>query len=180
MVKYLIAVFLSLVLIGTTACQPKTDQTGTVSGDMIQVVAAENFWGSIAAQLGGTHVNVISIVTDPNADPHEFETNTADALDFAHANYVILNGAGYDTWGQKLLAANLSNGRKVLDVADLLGKTEGDNPHFWYDPDYVQQVVNQITGDYQSLAPADAAYFSTQQTALDNALTSYRQLIQSI
>ena len=91
MVKYLIAVFLSLVLIGTTACQPKTGQTGKVSGGVIQVVAAENFWGSIAAQLGGTHVNVISIVTDPNADPHEFETNTADALDFAHANYVILN-----------------------------------------------------------------------------------------
>jgi zinc/manganese transport system substrate-binding protein len=180
MVKYLIATFLSLVLIGTTACQSKTGQTVTVSGGVIQVVAAENFWGSIAAQLGGTHVNVISIVTDPNADPHEFETNTADALDFAHANYVILNGAGYDTWGQKLLAANPSNGRKVLNVADLLGKTEGDNPHFWYDPDYVQQVINQITGDYQVLDPADATYFSTQQTTLENALTPYRQLIQSI
>jgi len=180
MVKYLIAVFLSLVLIGTPACQSKVDQTGPVTGGVIQVVAAENFWGSIAAQLGGTHINVISIVTDPNADPHEFETNTADALDFAHANYVILNGAGYDTWGQKLLAANPSNGRKVLNVADLLGKTEGDNPHFWYDPDYVQQVINQITGDYQSLDPADAAYFSAQQTALENALTPYRQLIQVI
>jgi zinc/manganese transport system substrate-binding protein len=180
MVKYLIAVFLSLVLIGTTACQSKTGQTGTVSDGVIQVVAAENFWGNIAAQLGGTHVDVISIVTDPNADPHEFETNTADALDFAHASYVILNGAGYDTWGQKLLAANPSNGRKVLNVADLLGKTEGDNPHFWYDPDYVQQVINQITGDYQVLDPADATYFSTQQTTLENALTPYRQLIQSI
>jgi zinc/manganese transport system substrate-binding protein len=180
MVKYLIAAFMSLVLISTTACQSKTGQTGTVSDGVIQVVAAENFWGNIAAQLGGTHVKVISIVTDPNADPHEFETNTADALDFAHANYVILNGAGYDTWGQKLLAANPSNGRKVLNVADLLAKTEGDNPHFWYDPDYVQQVINQITGDYQSLDPADAAYFSAQQTALENALTPYRQLIQVI
>jgi zinc/manganese transport system substrate-binding protein len=178
--KYLIAAFLSLVLIGITACQPKTGQTGTVSGGVIRVVAAENFWGSIAAQLGGTHVNVISIVTDPNADPHEFETNTGDALDFAHANYVILNGAGYDAWGQKLLAANPSNGRRVLNVADLLGKTEGDNPHFWYDPDYVQQVINQITGDYQSLDPVDTAYFSAQQTELENALTPYRQLIQSI
>jgi zinc/manganese transport system substrate-binding protein len=147
---------------------------------VIQVVAAENFWGSIAAQLGGSHVNVISIVTDPNADPHEFETNTSDALDFAHANYVILNGAGYDTWGQKLLAANPSIGRNVLNVADLLGKMEGDNPHFWYNPDYLQQVIIQITGDYQSLDPADAAYFSTQQTVLENALMPYRQLIQSI
>ncbi len=180
MVKYLMAVFLSLILIGTAACQPGTGQTGIVSGGVIQVLAAENFWGSIAAQLGGTHVKVISIVTDPNADPHEFETNTADALDFAHANYVILNGAGYDTWGQKLLAANPSNGRKVLNVADLLGKAEGDNPHFWYDPDYVQQVIIQITGDYQSLDPADAAYFSAQQTALENALTPYLELIKSI
>ena len=180
MVKYLIATFLSLVLICTTACQSKTGQTDTVSCGVIQVVAAENFWGSIATQLGGSHVNVISIVTDPNGDPHEFETNTADALDFAHANYVILNGAGYDTWGQKLLAANPSNGRNVLNVADLLGKMEGDNPHFWYNPDYVQQVIIQITGDYQSLDPADAAYFSTQQTILENALMPYRQLIQSI
>jgi zinc/manganese transport system substrate-binding protein len=180
MVKYLMAVLMSLVLICTAACQHKTGQTGTVSGGVIQAVAAENFWGSIAAQLGGTHVNVISIVTDPNADPHEFETNIADALDFAHADYVILNGAGYDTWGQKLLAANPSNGRKVLNVADLLGKTEGDNPHFWYDPDYVQQVINQITGDYQSQDPADAAYFRTQQMVLENALAPYRQLIQTI
>ena len=180
MVKYLIAAFLSLVLIGTTACQPKIGQTDTVTGGVIQVVAAENFWGSIATQLGGTHVNVISIVTDPNADPHEFETNTADALDFAHANYVILNGAGYDTWGQKLVAANPSNGRKLLNVADLLGKTVGDNPHFWYDPDDVQQVINQITSDFQLLDPADAVYFSAQQMALENALTPYRQLIQSI
>jgi zinc/manganese transport system substrate-binding protein len=144
------------------------------------VVAGENFWGSIAAQLGGIHANVISIVTDPNADPHEFETNTADALDFAHANYVILNGAGYDTWGQKLLNANPSNGRKVLNVADLLGKIEGDNPHFWYNPGYVEQVIQQITTDYQSIDPTDAAYFSRQQTALENALIPYQQLITSI
>jgi len=178
--KYLIAAFLSLVLIGTTACQPKTSKTSQVSNGVIQVVAAENFWGSIAAQLGGTHVNVISIVTDPNADPHEFETNTSDALDFAHADYVILNGAGYDDWGQKLLDANPANGRKVLDVADLLRKAAGDNPHFWYDPDYVQQVINQITVDYQSLDPADAAYFNQQQTALESALAPYQQMIQAI
>jgi zinc/manganese transport system substrate-binding protein len=180
MFKYFITAVLSLVLIGATACQPKTSKTSQVSNGVIQVAAAENFWGSIAAQLGGAHVNVISIVTDPNADPHEFETSTADALDFAHANYVILNGAGYDDWGQKLLAANPSNGRKVLNVADLLGKAAGDNPHFWYDSDYVQQVINQITVDYQSLDPADAAYFSAQQTALENALKPYRQLIQTI
>src|ERR1700758_2438708 len=44
-----------------------------------QVVAGENFWGSLMSQLGGTHVQVLSIVTDPNADPHEYESNSVDA-----------------------------------------------------------------------------------------------------
>ena len=185
MAKYLIASFITLVLLSAVACRTNagistTSQGITISGGVIQVVAGENFWGSIAAQLGGVHASVISIVTDFNADPHEFETNTADALDFAHANYVILNGAGYDTWGQKLLDANPSTGRKVLNVADLLGKTEGDNPHFWYDPDYVQQVIKEITVNYKSLDPVDAAYFNQQQNTLENALIPYQQLIASL
>src|SRR3979409_441397 len=84
---------------------------------VINVVAGENFWGSIAAQLGGSKVSVHSVVTDPNADPHEYESSTSDARAFAEADFVILNGAGYDDWGQKLLAANSSSHRKVLDIA---------------------------------------------------------------
>ena len=45
-------------------------------GKVIQVVAAENFWGSLVSQLGGIHVNVLSIVSDPNTDPHEYESNS--------------------------------------------------------------------------------------------------------
>jgi zinc/manganese transport system substrate-binding protein len=158
--------------------------TGTANGQgagTIQVVAGENFWGSIAAQLGGSHVQVTSIVSDPNADPHEYESNTSDARAFATAQYVILNGAGYDTWGQKLLDANPVSGRKVFTVADLLHKREGDNPHFWYNPDYVRQVANQITKDYKALDPADASYFDQQNTQLLNvAMKSYFDRIASI
>jgi zinc/manganese transport system substrate-binding protein len=146
----------------------------------MQVVAGENFWGSIAAQLGGKHASVTSVVTDPNADPHEYESNTSDARAFAQANYVILNGAGYDDWGQKLLDANPVDGRKVLTVADLLKKKEGDNPHFWYNPDDVTRVADQITADYQALDPADAAYFAQQRSAFEAALKPYRDRIASI
>ena len=38
----------------------------------LQVVAAENFWGSIASQLGGTKAVVKSIIVNPNADPHTY------------------------------------------------------------------------------------------------------------
>lgn len=166
-----------LLALGLLACNAPSSsvQNGTVN-----VVAGENFWGSIAAQLGGSHASVTSIVTDPNADPHEYESNTNDARAFAQANYVILNGAGYDDWGQKLLDANPVNGRKVFTVADLLGKKQGDNPHFWYHPAYVEQVADQITKDYQALDAADASYFSQQRSAFEQALQPYHDRIAAI
>jgi zinc/manganese transport system substrate-binding protein len=149
------------------------------SGHLV-VVAAENFWGSIAAQLGGDRVAVTSIVTDPNADPHEHEASPADARLLASANYVIVNGAGYDTWADELLAAQPESARKVLTVATLLGKRPGDNPHFWYNPAFVARVVAKITADYTALDPDAAAYFSAQSAAFAQALVPYHQRLTDI
>ena len=153
---------------------------GAAGLKVLNVVAGENFWGSIASQLGGVHVRVTSVVTDPNTDPHEYESNTADARAFAEANYVVLNGAGYDSWGDKLLSANRASHRKVLKVADLLGKHAGDNPHFWYAPDFVTKVADGISADLAGLDPADAAYFRQQRAAVDTALGPYRDRIAAI
>ena len=152
---------------------------GSTNGKL-QVVAGENFWGTIAAQLGGSHVTVTSIVTNPNTDPHEYESSAVDARAFATADYVILNGAGYDDWGQKLLSGNPSQSRKVLTVADLLNKKAGDNPHFWYNPDWVDKVADRITADYQALDAADAGYFTQQREALRTALKPYHDAIAQI
>jgi zinc/manganese transport system substrate-binding protein len=146
----------------------------------LQVIASENFWGSIAAQLGGSHVSMTSIVTNPNTDPHEYESSATDARAFATADYVILNGAGYDDWGRKLLSANPSPSRKVFTVADLLNKKAGDNPHFWYNPDWVDQVADKITADYRALDPADAGYFAQQREAFATALQPYHDAVAQI
>jgi zinc/manganese transport system substrate-binding protein len=153
---------------------------GPGAGQPLQVIAGENFWGSIAAQLGGTHATVTSVVTNPNTDPHEYESSATDARAFATADYVILNGAGYDDWGQKLLSANPSSSRKLLTVADLLNKKAGDNPHFWYNPDWVAKVADRITADYQALDAADSAYFSQQRAAFQVALQPYHDAIAHI
>jgi len=153
--------------------------TGTGTG-VLSVVAAENFWGSIASQLGGDKVHVTSIVSDPNADPHEYETSPADARVLASANYVILNGAGYDDWADKLLSAQPETGRKVFTVATLLGKKDGDNPHFWYNPAYVFEVMSHITTDYEALDPVATSYFSAQYTAVQQAFAAYRERLAYI
>jgi zinc/manganese transport system substrate-binding protein len=166
-----------VVVIGLTTGRPTK---GSAKNGIIQVVAAENFWGSLASQLGGVHAHVTSIVSDPNADPHEYESNASTARSFASADFVILNGAGYDNWGNKLLSANPNPARRVLVVADLLGKKNGDNPHFWYDPADVNQVVAQIEQDYIAIEPADKAYFQQQYRHLQASLSGYQSLIVSI
>jgi len=170
----LIGVALSMILAGCGA------PAGGSSSSTLQVIAGENFWGSIASQLGGTYVSVTSIVTNPNTDPHEYESSATDARAFATADYVILNGAGYDDWGQKLLSANPSSSRKLFTVADLVHKKAGDNPHFWYNSDWVDKVADRITADYQALDSADSAYFRQQREAFRNALQPYHDAVAHI
>jgi zinc/manganese transport system substrate-binding protein len=128
------------------------------------VVAVENFWGSIATQLAGDKVCVRSIIVNPDTDPHAYEAKPSDARLIASARYVIVNGAGYDPWAPKLIAANPVAGRQVLTVGDLVGKKEGDNPHLWYSPEYVARVIDKISSDLDAVDPQDAAYFDQQKT----------------
>jgi zinc/manganese transport system substrate-binding protein len=159
------------VLLVTTGCS--VGPASGAAGSEVQVVAAQNFWGDIASQLGGSHASVQSVVTDPNADPHEYESNANDARAMANANLVILNGAGYDDWATKLLQASPNQTRKLLVVADVIGKRKGDNPHFWYDPDYVLAVADSITAHYKSLDSSNSSYFDQQRSAFTTALQLY-------
>ncbi len=166
--------------VGFFAFRHSGSPSTTTPTGVVQIVAGENFWGSLVSQLGGSHVNVISIVSDPNADPHEYESSAGNARAFANANYIILNGAGYDSWGDKLLSASSNPNRKVLRVADLLGKREGDNPHFWYNPAYVNQVISQMESDLIALDPENATYYKQQYQTLQSSLAQYQNRIASI
>src|SRR6266568_4211973 len=177
--KVIVGVLLIAALVGVLIIYSgKTTHSGM--GQKLHIVAGENFWGSLAAQLGGSHVQVTSIVSDPNADPHEYETSTATARIFAGAKYVVLNGAGYDNWGNKLLGANPIAGRQVLTVATLLSKRDGDNPHFWYNPAYVNATVAQMDKDLIALDPANAAYYKQQLQQVQAALSGYQNRIASV
>ncbi|HEV2981493.1 MAG TPA: zinc ABC transporter substrate-binding protein [Solirubrobacteraceae bacterium] len=139
---------------------------GQGSGARFSVVAAENFWGSLAAQLAGTRADVSSIIVNPNTDPHSYEPDAQDARTIAGGQVVIVNGIGYDEWATRLLSASPLSGRVVLNVGKALGLHEGDNPHQWYSPAHVVAVINAVTAAYQKLDPSDAAYFSQQRNRL--------------
>ena len=164
----------------TIGSSVNTTSQSSGSAAPIQVVAAENFWGSLVSQLGGSRVQVLSIISDPNADPHEYASSTVDARAFATAGFVIINGAGYDSWASKLISAANNPNQKVLNVADMLGKKEGDNPHFWYSPSYVNRTVNQIYVNLVSIDPSNKAYYTEQYSKLNQSLGVYDSRISAI
>jgi zinc/manganese transport system substrate-binding protein len=155
--------------------------TTASSGAELRVVAAENFWGNIATQLAGKKAGVHSIIVDPAQDPHAYEPTPSDARALATARLAIVNGVGYDPWATKLLAANPAPGRDVLDVGQLLGLHEGDNPHRWYDPADVDTVVRAITARLKALSPGNSAYFDAARMSFEQTgLAQYRALIAAI
>jgi zinc/manganese transport system substrate-binding protein len=154
---------------------------GSSGSGKVDVVAAENFWGSIAAQVGGDRAHVTSVIVNPETDPHDYEPTPADARLIAGARYVIVNGAGYDAWAPKLLAANPVAGRAVLTIGDFLGKKDGDNPHLWYSPAYIEKIVDKIASDLSAIDSADASYFDQRRAAyLSTGLKAYRDTINAI
>jgi zinc/manganese transport system substrate-binding protein len=157
------------------------DPGARAGGAGLQVVAAEDVWGSLAAQLGGSRVHVTSVITSPATDPHDYEPTAIDARNFAGAKLAIVNGIGYDQWAAKLLAANPVSGRLVLEVGKLVGIEPGGNPHRWYSPADVQRVIAQIARDYAKLDPKGARYFAAQRARLERkGLAEYTRLIATI
>ncbi|HEY2331362.1 MAG TPA: zinc ABC transporter substrate-binding protein [Acidimicrobiales bacterium] len=168
-----------LALLLASACS--TASSTPAAHGPIAVVAAENFWGSIAAQLGGDRVDVTNLIDNPATDPHDYEPTAADARGVATAGYVIGNGLGYDPWIDDLVHANPAPARRQLRVGDLVGLKDGDNPHRWYSPADVHAVIDRITADYKALRPTDAAYFDQlHQHFVDSALQPYDAVIAEI
>ena len=145
--------------------------------NQIAVVAAENFYGDIARQIGGDRVSVVSIMNSPDQDPHLFETTPGIVRQIAAAQIVILNGANYDSWMDKLLAAGPRRDRIVVNAARLTGYKAGDNPHLWYDPATMPTVAAAIAG---ALAKVDGAHAPDYGARLKVTLAALDQITQRV
>jgi len=181
-----------LILIGLALAGPagaagcgRSGSTASGSGAggaaKLQVVAAENFWGSIASQLAGGRASVRSIIVNPSADTHTYEPSAQDARVMVGSNMAIVNGLGYDNWSSQLLQANPQSGRVVLNVGEVLGLHTGANQHRWYFPSNVYTVIDRITAGYQKLDPGDAGFFAQEKQSFETrALARYNALRREI
>jgi zinc/manganese transport system substrate-binding protein len=150
------------------------------SGAVLNIVAAENFYGNIVQQVGGAQVRVMSILSDPNVDPHEYESSVDDAKAVANADLVIENGGGYDDWMDKLLAAAPNAKRVLLKGFDLAATRLPDNEHVWYSLDNGEAIAQVVADNLTRLSPGDAATFEKNLKAFRQSLTAVRRKMAQI
>jgi zinc/manganese transport system substrate-binding protein len=137
---------------------------GGAKSTKLPVVASTNVYGDIAREIGGAHVAVTSVLTDPNADPHLFEPGTANGLAVAQARVVIQNGLDYDSFMSRLERSAPSRNRAEVTISDVLGVHGQDaNPHLWYDVPALPKIAAAIE---QALAAADPAHRSDYRSGL--------------
>lgn len=169
-----IVVAVSIALLAATASVARAAEA------TIAVVAAENFYGDVARQIGGDRVSVASILNNPDQDPHLFEVSPATMRQVAAAQVVVYNGAGYDPWIEQALGANAKPGRIAIVAADLTNRTSGD-PHLWYDPATMPAVARALATAFAAADPAHKdeyaarlATFAASLHALDAKIAAIR------
>ncbi len=159
--RHLMAASLMIGSLLLGACSSTSSDPATkTSGMLIRVVAAENEYGNVAAQIGGNYVSVTSVESNPNTDPHTYEVSPGIAQAISSAQLVIQNGVGYDAFMTKIESASANSKRQVINVQHLLGLPDSTpNPHLWYGPKTMPKVAHALATDFGTLRPADAPYF---------------------
>jgi zinc/manganese transport system substrate-binding protein len=142
----------------------------------IRIVAAENFYGDLAAQIAGRHAAIVSILSNPDTDPHLFESSASTARAIADADIVISNGAEYDPWIDRLLSASAGN-RTWLVAAKIVGATPADNPHLWYDPKTFPALATALAAELTRRDPANGADYAANLSTFD---TAFARAIQDL
>ncbi len=151
------------------ACLAALLATPALAGP-INIVAAENFYGDVAQQIGGPEVAVTSILSNPDEDPHLFEASPSVARAISAARIVVLSGIDYDPWVEKLLDAAKSSDRRTIVVAELAGKKNGDNPHIWYDIAIMRSFAKTLASDLGDTDPAHRALYQQRYAQFAKSL----------
>ncbi len=147
----------------------------------IKVLAAENFYGSLAKEIGGKYVSVNSIINNPDADPHLFSTSVKTAKNVNDAQIIIYNGADYDPWMAQMLASQSSNNKlAIINVAKLIGVKSGANPHIWYKPETFPALAVKLTLLFSKIEPQHKAIFAANLEKFDQSYQKVYQLIDTI
>jgi zinc/manganese transport system substrate-binding protein len=166
---------------GVTAAGCSSPGASPKPGGKIVAVGAENEYANVISQIGGRYVTTTAILSNPNTDPHTFESSPDVAQVVSAATLIVQNGVGYDDFMDKIEAASPNSGRKVINVQHLLGLPDSTpNPHLWYKPTTMPAVAEAIGKDLSTLDPSHSSYFTANVVKFKTSLTPWYQAIAAV
>jgi zinc/manganese transport system substrate-binding protein len=169
----LTAAAVAAVALLAAGCAHSSGPSG--SGGIV-AVGAESQYADVISQIGGRYVSVSAVESNPSTDPHTFEASPSIAQTVSSASLIVENGAGYDSYMEKIESASPSSSRRVINVQKLLGLRESiPNPHLWYEPSTMPAVARALGNDLAALQPAHAAYFQANARAFIASLQPWLQ-----
>jgi zinc/manganese transport system substrate-binding protein len=173
-----LVISLFVALLGAGLLSACGSSAPTVARGKVAIVAAENEYGNVAAQIGGRYVSVDSIESNPNVDPHDYEATPGVTAEVAAARIVIQNGVGYDAWLTPIESATPNSRRSVIEAQELLGwPSTTPNPHLWYNAATMPDVAAALVTDLSKIQPNHAAYFNANEIAFVNALKPWNAAV---
>jgi zinc/manganese transport system substrate-binding protein len=172
------ATLLAVCAIAAPLAGCRGDAPATAGPGQVLGVGAENEYANVISQIGGKYVAVTAIENNPNTDPHSFEASPSVAQVVGAAKLVVQNGLGYDTYMNRIEAAQPNAARRVIDVQKLLGLPDSTpNPHLWYRPDTMPALAHALVADLSALEPSHAAYFRANEQRFEASLRPWYQAL---
>lgn len=146
----------------------------------LKVVAVENTWGDLAAQIAEPDMAVTSLLASPVVDPHLYAPSPDDARHLADATLVVVNGAGYDTSASKLTDAAGLPAERIIRADSWPGWHTGDNPHLWFNTRAVADFVTRMQAACAQADPAHASAYAQRAHTLLDAIAHVNALLASV
>ncbi|MFM7509343.1 MAG: metal ABC transporter solute-binding protein, Zn/Mn family [Actinomycetota bacterium] len=163
----------------TTAAPATPAAAPPCPAEPIQVVVSVDQWGDIVEQLAGQCAKVTTVITSSAIDPHDYEPSPADIASFTDAEIVVVNGCDYDHWADET-AEGLNPKPVIVNACEVVNKTDGDNPHIWYGPDFVFAVAGAVTEQLEGKLPSVGSYFPDRAASWNASMQGYRDEIAKI
>lgn len=166
-------------------CSTSNSSSGNASSvsetKKIVAIGAENEYGDVLSQIGGSYVSVTSIMSNPETDPHSYEASTKDAALVGKATLVVENGLGYDDFMDKLASGSPNANRTVINVAKELGYSDDTpNPHLWYHPDTMPKIAELVAKALEKQMPDQAQTFENNLSKFKDSLSTWTNELDTL
>ncbi len=147
--------------------------SASLAADKLTVMASFSILGDLVQVVGGERVNVTTLV-GPDQDAHVFEPKPQDAKNLLQAKLLVLNGAGFEPWAQRLVKSAFYKGATItasqqVKLLNMPAEKKGDkpeiDPHAWQNPNNVIAYIQNITAALSKLDPEGVAVFKKNSEA---------------